>query len=97
MKPKYSYPFGIGSYLMNGCYQYIGVSDNLIKSNNNNNNAQKEAEVPMDYEAPSRRKRAIFQNQTNDMRNYCSRYANLEPTIECKVIFKSNFNIKKTN
>jgi hypothetical protein len=79
---------------MNGCYQYIGMSDYVTSKQNintnqagqagsgstNNNNNQEQ-----DYDVPLRKKRASFQNQTNDMRTFCSRYAALEQSIDCKV------------
>lgn len=84
-KTKYSYPFGLGTYLMNGCYQFIGMTE--YAPNQNKNAAQEAHDPQMDYENPAaRKKRYSFQNQTNDMRAFCSRFAVPEPTIECKVI-----------
>lgn len=85
-KPRYSYPFGLGTYLMNGCYQYIGMSEYTQTKQQKPSEEAVQPNQPMDYEAPaSRKKRHSFQNQTNDMRAFCSRYASLEQTIECKV------------
>ena len=95
---------------MNGCYQYVGMSDYVTSKQNGaaagdqgagsqggNDGAGGANNQAPDYEAaPLRRRRrgSSFQNQTNDMKAFCSRYAVLEKTIDCKVKIKISFTLK---
>lgn len=75
---KYSYPFGLGTYLLTGCFQYIG-------SNNN----KKPINADYDYEDNSSRKKRsdTSKNSTvTNMKSFCNRYAKIEKTLGCKVI-----------
>ena len=75
-KLKYSYPFGLGAYLLTGCFQYSGAS---ISNNQNNKNTDYDYQ---DGDETSRQKRDT--NET-DMETFCSRYAVQESFEECKV------------
>lgn len=109
-KQKFSYPFGLGAFLMNGCYLFTGLPsqpshqsfDNLNFNNaNNNNNANLNNDyndygnTNMNYDDTlmfkKRKRRNLETTKTNvstrtdDLRNFCSRYAKLEKTVECNV------------
>ncbi len=88
-KLKYSYPYGIGSFLMNGCYQYTGMPEPKTTPssdyNQNDNSNMDSDEYSYDDESNRKKKRQIYGNQTNDLISFCSRYAQLENSKECSV------------
>ena len=85
---KYSYPFGVGMFLITGCFQY---SKHRKLANQNYNSGDY---MDYDYQENTnyRRKRSMSTeriNTTTDMTSFCDRYSKLEYNFECKVLFLS--------
>ena len=83
-KLKYSYPFGLGTFLMSGCYQFTGMPDKKFTQDeqddddyNNNNNDDDESNR-------RRKKRIVPSNQTDEFISFCNRYAKAQKSMECE-------------
>lgn len=80
--------------MLSGCYQFTGTPDGISTDQNSNmqnteNSNQNSNFQDFGFEESSRKKRAVTQNQTTDMKSFCSRYAQLDKTRECKVLILS--------
>ena len=81
-KLKYSYTFGLGAFLMTGCYQFTGMPE--LNSVTQSSNKIQPIQNNDDYDS-GRKKRSTSQNQTDDIRTFCNRYAVPQKSLECKV------------
>ncbi len=71
-KLKFSYPFGIGAFLMNSCYR--------------TRNKNKEKSI-IDYnQRRKKRSNNSNRNKTLDIQNLCKNYVKEQSTEPCKVI-----------
>jgi hypothetical protein len=77
-KLKFSYPFGIGAFLMSGCFQFTGMSDQDSSKNNPSNEEKRRKR--------HKKRQDLNENpNSSDYAKFCSKYAKLEKNIECSV------------
>ncbi len=86
-KTKYTYPFGLGSFLMSGCYQSTVMSgdstsvDGSAPQDGTTFRKKRQSESQDSASLPHEKK------ETQNFMSFCNRYAQLEQTKECFVIY----------
>ena len=89
-KLKYSYPYGLGTFLMSGCYQYTGMPEKKFERTNENDQDDNENESDNDENESisNKRKRkrqiALNRNETDEFISFCNRYAKAQQSLECE-------------
>jgi hypothetical protein len=95
-KVKYTYPFGLGSFLMSGCYQ----ANNLMSTDSMNGDVGGSSDNGVSQDGSGYRRRRETSDKepidsletkkkSENFMNFCGRYAQLEPTRECFVNYKT--------
>ena len=90
-KIKYSYPFGLGAFLMNGCYQLTGLSSDQKSFDETGSSGDSSQQDASFSKKKKRRKRSLHENEqtsinkTDQFISFCSRFAQFEKTKECFV------------
>ncbi|CAF0723375.1 unnamed protein product [Brachionus calyciflorus] len=77
-KLKFSYPFGLGSFLLSGCYQFTGMPDSKTTEN-----TATQTDDSSGFDNKRKKRDTNQKNNMTDMKSFCSRYAKLEPVKEC--------------
>ena len=72
---KYSYPFGMGAFLMSGCYMFTGLPLN-----------EEENDLEMNDFRRYKRQVDLKPRVEDELKKFCNRFARPIKSIECQVI-----------
>ena len=101
---KYSYPLGLGAFLMSSCYRYTGTSTDYSYDANAQQQQQiyerrkrQNSDVPVNVKTTMTTTTTTTSSDSESEKSICKRYAKPETPIPCQVycFAKWNYLIQK--